>query len=157
MKYVDKVLESDERIIHRGILHWTIYARTVGVLMTGIILITLGAEPNSLLKPLGIVVVFFFAPVFWITAWLGRLTTEIAVTTRRVIVKYGLIERSTMELSGRKIESVQVDQSIFGRLLDYGTVIARGTGTGLEPIVCVGAPLQLREAIGKLQASVSRP
>jgi uncharacterized membrane protein YdbT with pleckstrin-like domain len=159
MKYIDKVVGSDEHIIYRGTLHWIIYAPTVVALMTGMILTIFGGfgpdEPNNFLGPLGILVLFFTL-VAWIEAWLKRLTTEIAVTTRRVIVKYGLIRRSTMELSGRKIESVLIDQTIFGRLLDYGTVITRGTGSGLEPIVCVKAPLQLREAVGTLQESMSK-
>jgi hypothetical protein len=33
-----------------------------------------------------------------------------------------------------KIESVDVDQTVMGRILDYGDVTIRGTGTTLEPI-----------------------
>jgi uncharacterized membrane protein YdbT with pleckstrin-like domain len=78
------------------------------------------------------------------------LTTEIAVTSRRVIVKRGLIRRSTIEMNAGRIESVEVDQSIAGRLLDFGTVEVRGTGGGIEPIAKVAAPLLMREAVGRL-------
>jgi hypothetical protein len=65
-------------------------------------------------------------------------------------VKRGLIRRLTMEMNAGRIESVQVDQSIAGRLLDFGTVEVRGTGGGIEPIAKVAAPLVMREAVGKL-------
>jgi uncharacterized membrane protein YdbT with pleckstrin-like domain len=54
----------------------------------------------------------------WFTWWV----TEIAVTNRRVIYKKGFIWRRTNEMNMDKVESVQVDQSILGRMLDYGTV-----------------------------------
>jgi uncharacterized membrane protein YdbT with pleckstrin-like domain len=82
-------------------------------------------------------------------AWINRRTTEIAVTTQRIIIKRGLFRRSTMEMNVGQIESVQVDQSIFGRLFGFGTVTLRGTGAGVEPIRAV-APLALRKAVGEL-------
>jgi Bacterial PH domain len=63
--------------------------------------------------------------------------------------------RSTMEINATKIESVQVDQSVLGRILGFGTITARGTGTGLEPVRRVASPLEFRAAIGRLQQMVS--
>jgi uncharacterized membrane protein YdbT with pleckstrin-like domain len=69
-------------------------------------------------------------------AWFNAWITEIAVTNRRVIYKRGFISRTTAEMQMDKIESVEVDQSILGRILDYGkvTVLGTGVGTGLEKI-----------------------
>jgi uncharacterized membrane protein YdbT with pleckstrin-like domain len=64
-----------------------------------------------------------------------------------VISKRGFITRNTAEMNMDKIESVQVDQSVLGRLLDYGTVTVLGTGQGLEPIKRVAAPIAFRNAI----------
>jgi uncharacterized membrane protein YdbT with pleckstrin-like domain len=86
----------------------------------------------------------------WLSCWIARLTTEIAVTDRRVIVKRGLIRRSTIEINANRIESVAAEQSIMGRLLNFGTLIVRGTGAGIEPIPKVAEPLALRAAIGAL-------
>ena len=67
-------------------------------------------------------------------AWFTRWITEFAITDRRVISKRGFIWRNTDEMNMDKVESVKVEQSMLGRLLDYGTVTVVGTGQGLEPI-----------------------
>jgi uncharacterized membrane protein YdbT with pleckstrin-like domain len=66
--------------------------------------------------------------------WIIRRTKEIAGTDYRVIYKTGLIRRRTAEMNMNKIGSVVVDQSILGRLLDYGSIHIRGTGSGLEKL-----------------------
>lgn len=83
--------------------------------------------------------------VFLIWAYIRYKTTEFAVTDRRIIAKTGLISRSTVELFLDKVEALHVDQSVPGRLLDFGTITMRGTGTTLEPISDISAPLELRK------------
>ena len=87
-------------------------------------------------------------------AWFIRWITEFAVTDRRVIYKRGFISRHTDEMNMDKVESVDVDQSILGRLLDYGTVRDHGhrrhasetrTPRGIGRIA--SPPLALRNAI----------
>jgi uncharacterized membrane protein YdbT with pleckstrin-like domain len=80
-------------------------------------------------------------------AWFRRWTTEIAVTDRRVIYKRGFIRRYTVEMHMDKVESIDVDQSVLGRLLDYGDVIVRGTGASFEPLPMVQSPIKLRNAV----------
>jgi uncharacterized membrane protein YdbT with pleckstrin-like domain len=72
---------------------------------------------------------------------------EIAVTDRRVIYKKGLIRRQTNEMNMDKVESVQIDQSILGRMLDYGNVRILGTGEGLETLRTIASPIELRNSI----------
>ena len=72
-----------------------------------------------------------FAVLFvmsFVHAWFMRWITEIAVTDRRIIYKRGFINRHTEEMNMDKVASVDVDQSILGRMLDYGTVHVLGTG-----------------------------
>jgi uncharacterized membrane protein YdbT with pleckstrin-like domain len=80
-------------------------------------------------------------------AFIRRWTTEIAVTSKRVIYKTGLIRRLTSEISVDKIETVLVDQSVIGRILNFGTVIVRGTGGGLEPVHDIARPLEFRSKL----------
>ena len=77
------------------------------------------------------------------SAWI----TEFAVTDRRVIYKCGFISRHTVEMNMDKIESVDVDQSLLGRMLNYGTIHVLGTGEGIESLRRIAAPLALRNAI----------
>ena len=80
-------------------------------------------------------------------AWFRRWTTEIAVTDKRVIFKSGFISRSTIEMNMDKVESVDVAQSILGRIFDYGTIVVRGTGASMEPLRNVQGPIELRNSI----------
>ena len=74
------------------------------------------------------------------------LTTEIAVTTHRVVYKRGLIARDTIEINFNRIEGLDIRQSILGLILNFGTVIIRGTGVGVQPMKYVAGPIELRKA-----------
>jgi uncharacterized membrane protein YdbT with pleckstrin-like domain len=88
-----------------------------------------------------------FAVLTAIKEWLEQWVTEIAVTDRRVIYKTGLIRRQTAEMNMDKIESVKVDQSLLGRLLNYGSIDIRGTGEGMGHLNYISSPIRLRNTI----------
>jgi uncharacterized membrane protein YdbT with pleckstrin-like domain len=139
MSYVDTVLDEDEQVLYRAKLHWMIYSTPIILIAVGVLF--LGAKAGMWIVLAGLAWLF--------VKYLQRNATEIAVTNKRVIVKYGILSRLAMELNTRKIESVIVNQDWAGRMNDYGTVIIRGTGAGIEPIANVAEPLMLRQAIGK--------
>ena len=87
------------------------------------------------------------AVLSFVHGWFQRWITEIAVTDRRVIYKRGFINRHTIEMNMDKVATVDVDQSVLGRLLNYGTVTVQGTGMSFEPLRRIEAPLALRNAI----------
>ena len=74
-------------------------------------------------------------------------STEIAVTDRRIIFKRGLIRRHTVEMNMQKVESVDVDQTLMGRLFNYGNVTVRGTGSTFETLRMIDSPLKLRSTV----------
>ena len=58
--------------------------------------------------------------------------------------------RVDMKLGGvmmfiAKVESIQVEQSVLGRLLNYGTVVISGTGIHSAPFASIADPLTLRK------------
>jgi uncharacterized membrane protein YdbT with pleckstrin-like domain len=73
-------------------------------------------------------------------------TSEFAVTNKRVIMKMGWISRRVLELNLHKIESVNVDQSLLGRLIGYGTITVIGTGGTRETFDRIAHPLAFRKA-----------
>ena len=86
--------------------------------------------------------------LYWTArAWFHRWTTETDVTNMRVVHKSGFIKRRTFEMALDKIESVDVNQSIMGRILNYGDVTIMGVGEGRETIRTIAAPLQFRNNI----------
>ena len=80
-------------------------------------------------------------------AWFRRWTTEIDVTDRRIVYKRGFIRRHTVEMNMDKVESVDVDQSILGRMLNYGDITVWETGVGIEPLYNIDAPLEFRNQV----------
>src|SRR6267378_1710364 len=88
------------------------------------------------------------AALYWSAkAWFHRWTTETDVTNLRVVHKTGFIKRRTFEMSLDKVESVDVNQSILGRILNYGDVTVRGVGEGAETIKTIASPLDFRNHI----------
>ncbi|CAI1715215.1 Bacterial membrane flanked domain [Serratia quinivorans] len=75
------------------------------------------------------------------------ITTELALTNKRIIAKFGFIRRSTVELRLEKVESIGVDQSILGRILGYGTIVVKGTGGTATPIPSISKPLEFRRVV----------
>ena len=147
--YVDSILMPGERLVYRARLHWIIYAP--GFTALGLELIFIASQP--LLPEFGdilyrlVLLCLFAAIAAFARAWIQQATTEIAVTDRRIILKTGLLQRRTIEMHLDKVESVDVRQSLLGRLLDYGTLVVRGTGAGVEPLTNVAAPLKLRSFV----------
>jgi len=76
-----------------------------------------------------------------------RTATEVAVSNRRVLIKRGFFSRKSIEVLLPKVESIGVDESLFGRMLGYGTVIVRGTGGTFETFDKIAHPNELRRQV----------
>jgi uncharacterized membrane protein YdbT with pleckstrin-like domain len=149
MPYVDRVLQQGETVRYIARISWVMYLPGLFLwLVAGVIAALLPTEPTlRFLVLIVAAVIFIIGAVLLARAWFHRVTTEIAVTDRRIIYKRGFVRRYTAEMHMDKVESVDVDQSIFGRILDYGDVIIHGTGSGLEPLPNIDHPLELRNHI----------
>ncbi len=95
--------------------------------------------------------------LFWAAAAIRYLTTELAITNKRVIAKFGLISRSTIEINLQKIESIQVNQGILGRVFNFGSIVVSGAGNPQAPIPGISGPLQFRRAFVDTQESNGQP
>jgi uncharacterized membrane protein YdbT with pleckstrin-like domain len=114
-QYIKEHLIADEEIVYQTKYHW-IHFFTLKSLFT------LGIYPL-------------------IKQW----TDEFAVTNRRIVVKLGLIKRYTLEMNLSKIETVNVNQSVMGRMLDYGTIVIVGTGGTRESFPNISCPIEFRK------------
>ena len=147
MRYIDEILQPGETLAYSGRLHWIVYVPAAFLLLLALAALTrvdnstgwLWLSIAALLAAAGGIILF--------KAWFHRWTTEIDVTDRRVVYKHGFINRHTVEMNMDKVESVDVDQSIVGRLLDYGDITIRGTGETWETLRKIGAPLKFRNHV----------
>ncbi len=151
MAYYTKVLQPDEQVKVIGRLHWSIYLRGFIVLIAASALLVLSQRlpdaDGQRIALWGSAAIGAIGLLLLLGAWIRRRATEIVVTDRRVIFKRGLVSRHTVEMNVSKIETVDVEQGLAGRIWDYGTLLIRGTGSGFEPLIGVGAPLSIRNAI----------
>jgi uncharacterized membrane protein YdbT with pleckstrin-like domain len=142
LSYVRHVLQPGETIRYQGSVNWlTLY-------LPAIILAVIGAAALALTSGWIIAAVCFFAALmFALRAWIIRRMTEFVVTDRRVIYRRGIVSRNTVEVNMDKIESVDVNQTLLGRIFDYGDVTIKGTGSTLEPLLRVDRPIAFRNEI----------
>ena len=155
MGYVEKVLLPGERVIYTTGLHWLVYGRAFVLLAIAVLLAIFSVanlgDPNLASLAMGAAALAAFLALLglfsFIAAAIRRSTTELAVTDQRVILKRGVIARHTIEMNRSKVESVDVDQSVLGRVFGYGTVLVRGTGGSLEPMQSISDPLRFRSHI----------
>lgn len=120
--YVNKNLIPGEEVKYETALHWKIFVTLSGLL-------TLFIYPYIRLK-----------------------SNEFVITNKRIIVKRGLISRETFEMNLNKIETVNVDQSVWGRLFGFGTLIIIGTGGSRESIQSIQKPLEFRRKFQEISS-----
>jgi uncharacterized membrane protein YdbT with pleckstrin-like domain len=117
MRYVDSiVIAPEERVLHRGRLHWSIFV-----------------YPSSILT------LFILPLVRW-------STSEAVVTSRRIVIASGWLRRHTFELPLSRFESIRIEQSLLARLLGFGSVLVVGVGGGRQQFSHMARPLAFRRA-----------
>jgi uncharacterized membrane protein YdbT with pleckstrin-like domain len=150
MSYITSVLQPGEVVVGQTRLHWFIYLGPLVLLVIGLFLVVsspyLGTDFRIFVD---IAAGLFCLVAAWrlLLAWIMRHTTELAVTNRRVIHKTGLLARRTQEINRDKVESIDVYQSITGRIFGYGTILVRGIGSTWEPFRNIADPLTFRSHI----------
>ena len=152
-RYIDEILQPGEKVLYSTNAHWIFYLPAIVAWIVALALLilsmTAAAIPSLVLAALaGASVIGLVAVYFTVRGWFHRFTTETDVTDRRVVHKTGFINRHTYEIALDKIASVDVDQSIPGRLLNYGSVTIVGVGEGsTKTIDTIASPLAFRSAI----------
>jgi uncharacterized membrane protein YdbT with pleckstrin-like domain len=121
--YVQDNLNKGEKLVYETSLHWIIFMSL-----------------RSLLT-------LFIAPAIEMS------TSEFALTNKRLIIKIGLISRRTLEINLQRLESINIDQGVFGRMMGYGTVIVIGTGGTRMVYDNVANPAEFRRQYQMLTAS----
>lgn len=134
MSYIDESLVPGETVLHRARVSWWSQA---GLVVLGVLLL--------------VVVIGIF---FILVAWIRVHSTELAITNRRVIAKFGFIKRDTVEINLEKVEALRVEQGFWGRILNFGTILMTGTGGSIEPIPNIADPLVFRR---KFMEATDRP
>lgn len=154
MSYVENNLMPNEAVIYKAHLHWFIFLESI---ITGIIGLAICWFSQVFFHEIRIILilgllVLLFSGFSLFNACIEMFSTELVVTSKRVVAKKGFILRKTFELNHNKIEGCSIDQGIIGRIFNYGLVVVNGIGGGHQGIPNIANPLEFRikvmEAIG---------
>ncbi len=116
MGYISNHLMSGEMVIYEAKLHSIVYLPPIIVGVIGLGLCAIAPADITFI----IAVIIILICVIWsVDINDGR---QFILTSKRVIIKRGIIERKVSELMLRKCEGIQVEQSILGRIFNYGTL-----------------------------------
>jgi uncharacterized membrane protein YdbT with pleckstrin-like domain len=148
-RYIDEILQPGEKVLYSTNAHWIFYLQAIVCWIVVLVLVFI----SGMMPPLAVAcwaaaaIVGLVALFYTFKAWFHRMTTETDVTNMRVIHKTGFIKRRTFEIALNKVESVDVNQSIMGRIFNYGDVTVNGVGEGRETISTIASPLAFRNSI----------
>lgn len=127
MSYIENSLGANEKLIARAHFHWW----------------------YSLKAWLALVLLFWclIGIFIFFDMMIRKWTTEIGVTTSRVVEKTGLVSLKTNEIALPNIEGVRVTQTFWGRILGYGHLRIEGTGVDAIVVPDIADPIGFRRAI----------
>ena len=159
MSYLQKMLLPDERVVYIATLHWVIF-------IPGILMTVLGGVfgfyshdiasivPGQIYVPYigkSIAGIALIASVTGLALLCGAIirqsSTELAITNRRLIAKYGFISRATFEIMINRVTGANFDQTITGRILGYGTILVHGSGGDVSPFDLISDPQSFQRAL----------
>ncbi len=154
MSYIKEHLLQSEHIILITQPHWVIFASGVWALLFSVYIGFFA--PGMLNAPVynqwttynlvaaGLAVI----GAYWlIQAYIAYMTSEYAVTDKRVVMKVGWIRRNSLEIMIEKVEGVLVNQTVMGRIFNYGAITMIGTGGTKDMFAYIPAPLTFRRTV----------
>lgn len=153
MSLTKENLFKGERIVYTTSLHWIIFAESIGYLLLGLVILYYRSKyieflgsVSTLISYLSYAVIFF--GLFRFLLELIRLRSSVfVVSTQRIIIRVGVLKRTSTAMPLSKIESIEIDQTILGRMLDYGSIHITGTGTAESKFDLINNPYRFRRKI----------
>ena len=123
MSYIEESLSEGEKVVRVFRQHWV---TRVWLVIWILFIITL---PIALYE------------------WLRLRAIEHGVTNKRVIFKQGIISRHTEEMKLGSIETVEIDQGVWGRIIGFGDI--RVTGKGISDVTFrrIDDPMEVKRQI----------
>ena len=139
MGYIETNLLPGETLLARARLHRVVFAKAVVVALLGAAVLYFHLVAG--------VIVLLIALAMAVPPLAASTSSEFGVTNRRVVIKTGVVRRRTLELLLRQVEAISVDQTVMGRVLNYGTIALTGTGGVREEFHNIARPLEFRRSV----------
>jgi uncharacterized membrane protein YdbT with pleckstrin-like domain len=154
MSYVDHNLLAGEKVVFRTHLHCKVFVGPALLILFILIpaawYLSESAWHAYAWAP-GLLGVLILLPPL-----IRRQSSDFAVTNKRVMMKVGVLNTRSIELLLGKVEAIAVNQTLLGRMLDYGDIVVTGSGGTRETFSSIQAPLEFRRAVQSV-SDVERP
>lgn len=131
-----------EKVIVRGVVSPAIFWKALGILLFALLLAVIAL-------PLGIFMAFIALLTFIYAALLKHFML-LVVTNERIFFRSGLVKIDTVQVRLDRVESVEIQRTLVGHALKYGTVVLTGTGTRFAYIPYLGNAVQVRNIIDEM-------
>jgi uncharacterized membrane protein YdbT with pleckstrin-like domain len=170
MAYVEDNLVPGENILYKANLHWGMFVGPVILLGTGLLLTIISLLPlvsstnngdnSSASATIGCFTccagpILLIGFIYLVSAFMSYISTEFALTDRRIIAKTGILQQRSLELMIGKVESIGVNQPLLGRVLNFGTIVVCGTGGTKQPFHNIADPMSLRQRINSQMINIT--
>ena len=149
MGFVDESLLPGETIVYRAHVHWKVFMLPAFFALSALVLIVASFVIPVIGLGFAITGCILLAPavIIGIERWIRYSASEFAVTERRVLIKVGVIRRHSVEILLEKVEGIGVEQTVPGRLFNFGSIIITGTGGTRETFHEMSAPMEFRRQV----------
>ena len=152
MSYIEKNLMSAEKIVYRTKLHRIVFVWPIIWLVVALLIFF--SMSDVAVRDVLSILIFLLAILTSISVFINYTTSEFAITNKRVIVKVGFIRRNSIEILLSKVEGIQVNQGILGRIFGFGSIVVSGTGGTKDPFHKISNPLEFRRKTQEQIAAV---
>lgn len=162
MRYIKLILQPGERVYYNGVVHPVLYLPGIIAVISALLVMKylypfLLNWPVTAFYPqyvrygcIGLSALLFLRGVIDICrAFMTIYYTELVVTDRRVIAKFGVVTTTTMEIDRRRIAETLITQTLTGKMLGYGWIILRGFSGNIGGLPPITNPYGLQQAIYK--------
>jgi uncharacterized membrane protein YdbT with pleckstrin-like domain len=149
-KVKSSITAAREKIIYQTHLHWILFLESAGILTLGTLVWMLGHRyaPQYQIYFSYLSLPFFVYGGFkLLLEWIQHTSSDFVITSNRIVIKVGVLKRSSLSMPLNKIESIEVDQTITGQLFGYGSIHITGTGTATSKFDFINNPSQFRQKI----------
>jgi uncharacterized membrane protein YdbT with pleckstrin-like domain len=149
--YLPRIMADGEAVILDARQHWVVLLKsTLGAWLLALVIIV-GATYATLVLTLpgSLGFLLLLIPAIWILAGVVRWRSlHYVITSRRVLCLSGIMSKSVTDSSLDKVNDVKMEQSIWGRMLDYGDIqILTASELGANEFRMIKNPIRFKKAM----------
>jgi uncharacterized membrane protein YdbT with pleckstrin-like domain len=158
MGYIEETLVKGETVIYKTKLHWfPVFFWPAFFLLLSILWLKLSIIYGNFTDFEAGVLFLLIALIWCLGSFVNYLTSEVGVTNKRFLAKVGWLKRRSVDILLTKVEAIQVEQGILGRIVGYGTVVVTGTGGTKSVLKNITHPFELRKIVQEQSETAQEP